>query len=290
MQLLLVYNPRAGGRKAAAAAGEVARLLADGGWSVRTESTRGPGSAAEIVRERRAGLDGVWCLGGDGTVNELLPALVGSGLPLGVLPGGTANVVARELGLPKNVLAAASRLRQGDVRPVTTGCANGRPFLAMAGAGFDAAVTAAVSARLKRWAGRSAFAVAALRTWAAYPYPPVTFRTPAGNLAGTFGVAANTCRYGGGWPMAPAASLADPRLDLVVFRGASRLRYLQYLARLPFGRHIRGADVRLVRADRFTLAASRPFPFQVDGEYAGQVSGLEIVARPASLSLWFPAD
>ena len=289
MRLLLVYNPRAGGRRVPACAGAVSRLLAAAGWSVRAEPTRGPGTAGDIVREHRAGLDGVWCLGGDGTVNDLLPALVGSGLPLGVLPGGTANVVARELGLPKDALAAARRLLGGGVRPVTTGCANGRPFLAMAGAGFDAAVTAAVSARLKRWTGRAAFAAAALRTWAAYPYPLVTFQTPAGTLAGTFGVAANTRRYGGGWPMAPSASLGDPRLDLVVFRGGCRLRYLQYLARLPFGRHVRGADVRLVRAERFTLRAGRPFPYQVDGEYAGEVGELEIIARPASLALWFPA-
>ncbi|MBP7865561.1 MAG: diacylglycerol kinase family lipid kinase [Acidobacteria bacterium] len=286
--VLLLHNPASGSAPRQRRLRTVVEGLRSGGWAVDAVPTSGPGSAAGIVAARADRIDGVICLGGDGTVHEMLPSLVRTPLFLGILPAGTANVTAGELGLRAGTADAARRLVRGEVRPVTVGEAGGRFFLAMAGVGFDARVVSAVSPRLKRRFGRGAFALAAIRTVLSYDFPEVRFIFDTGECSGTFGVVSNLSRYGGRWLMAPSAALDDPRLDLCVFQGKGLAAYARYFARVRKGRHLGEKDVIHRKITHLRLEGPASVLVELDGEPAGSLP-VEIRALPRALNLRFPA-
>src|SRR5579862_1748915 len=151
----LIYNPIAGHGGSLAELEAARDVLAARGWLVRLEATAGPGAATALAGDAvERGDDVVIVAGGDGTINEAIQALAGTTVALGVLPVGTVNVWAREIGLPAHPVAAAALLADGDSRTIDLGRAGERLFLLMAGAGFDGAVTGLVESRLKRAMGR----------------------------------------------------------------------------------------------------------------------------------------
>ncbi len=174
---LLIYNPNAGNRIRMSQLSAICRLFADRGWPVIPHPTRGPRMAADVVREYSADIDGVIVLGGDGTLNEVLPAVVGTPLFVAIMPGGTANVLAHELQLPLRLNRAVDGLTGGHIRAVNVGRANDRHFLAMAGAGFDARIVEAMPAHLKSRLGRLAFVLEAMRQLRRYDFTAIRFCT-----------------------------------------------------------------------------------------------------------------
>ncbi len=284
---LLVYNPAAGERVGLDQITTICRLFSERGWRVLPVPTQGPGTAPEIIRAFSQEVESVIVLGGDGTVNEALQALVGTRLSLGVLPGGTANVIARELGMPRHLEKAVVSLTGGVRKRVTAGRAAGRYFLAWAGVGFDAVVCEQVSARMKRRIGRAAFVLEALRQAARYDFPPVLFTGDGQQWQAPFGVVANTRRYGGSLHIAPEASMEDPALDMCLFRGSGFGSYARHFVRLLLREHTRHPDVVYRKVQRVEISSQRNIPYQLDGELAGHLP-LVIECVPQALELIFP--
>ncbi len=292
---ILIYNPAAGRRLGRRLRIEpVLAALGRGVETVEAAPTTGPGVATELGR--RAGLEGfdlVAVCGGDGTVNEVANGLVGGSVPLAVLPAGTANVLALELGLardPERAAAAVPHLEPlsvslGRLRPAG---APERYFLLMAGAGLDASIVRHLDLRLKSRLGILSY------WWAGAgelgrPRRPFQVTFDGRRLESTFALAALSSYYGGGLRLARRAHLLSGRLELVLFHSRSTTRYLVYLAAAACGRLEQLPDVTFSAAGRLTMTNQGldPVYVQVDGELAGRLPA-EIELVPAALTLLAP--
>lgn len=285
---LLLYNPASGRQTRLEEIARVCRLLDGHGWAVLPVPTRGPGTAARQVMEHRDEIDTVIVLGGDGTIHEVLQALPGSGLTLGILPGGTANVLARETGMPGRLEEAAAAMVQGRPTMVSAGLAGGRYFLAMAGIGFDAAVVEGLSSRLKTRLGRGAFAWEAFRQLRRYHFRPARFLINGGIHEAPFAVVSNIRLYAGGFVMAPSGSLTEDTFDLCLFTGYGLTRYLRYWFALMRGRHLQLPEIIHRKAKELIIEGDPAIPVQLDGEPAGRLP-VRIVCHPEAVRLILPS-
>lgn len=254
--------------------------------------------AAGAVHEQ---VDVVFALGGDGTANEVLQALAGTPVTLGIIPGGGANVLARSLGLPNDAVRATGELlehlRAGRQRRITLGRAGGRYFGFNAGYGFDAAVVRHIEqhAHLKRAFRQAAFVWSTTREWlvgSGREGATVTVSLPDGSELGPVAVSiiANTDPYTylGPRPMHvhPDASF-ELGLDLLTI-GAVPTHQLVRIAAGAFrdGSHLTRPGVRYLHdLTGFTLRGTQPLPLMVDGDYAGEHREVVFEAVPEALSV-----
>ncbi len=266
----LIYNPTAGGRRALARRDAALQGLAAAGWHARLLPTGGPGHATMLAREAAAqSLAAIFVLGGDGTVREAakgLLGLAGSAPPLGILAGGTTNVLARELGLPLDPARAAGESAFWSARPFDVGLYGEEPFLMMVSAGLDAAALANQHSWLKRRLGRLGVVAQGLAAWWTYDFPALTLSTAGESWKATFAAVSNISRYGGSFKLAPAAKVDDGRLELVSFSGTGRLATLAFAAAVATGRHLRRPDVRALPVTNVTLNGPRGLRVQADGD------------------------
>jgi len=254
----------------------IAERLATGGYRAEPLLTAAPGDATRLAREAAAaGAEAVFALGGDGTLREAAAGLLGSGVPLGPLPGGTANVLTLALGLPRDPVAAAVALARAEPRPLDVGLANGRPFLMMASAGLDAALVADLHPLGKRWLGRIGIAAQGLAAWWSYGYPAIEVLLDGVRYRASFVAVANIALYGGPFRLVPDARPDDRRLDLLLFSGLGRTATLGLVRDLLRGAHLRRPDVRVlpigpssaVRISEAAGASGAPdVRLQVDGD------------------------
>ncbi|MGI9605429.1 MAG: diacylglycerol/lipid kinase family protein [Acidimicrobiales bacterium] len=264
------------------------------------------GHATRIAQGAAAkGVDVVAVLGGDGTLNEAANGIAGTSTALAPLPGGSTNVFARTLGLPEDPVHATAvtleALDRGSIRTIGLGSANERYFLFHCGVGYDAAVVEQVEKRgqLKRWAGHPLFAFAAVDTWLRHydrknPHFTVHFADDDTIDKGYFAICLNTDPYTylGTRPfsVAPAATLDRPMSVITLTSlGAYRLGRLAYdTLRSDDGVSTgRGVDLHTdVRA--VTMRSETPFPFQLDGDFLGEVTEIEFAWEPDMLHLVVP--
>ena len=303
MKLLLLVNASA---SAVTARGRVViqkALSAD--HEVTTAETSRRGHASRLAQGAAAdGVDVVVVLGGDGTLNEAANGLAGTATALGVLPGGSTNVFARTIGTPADPIEATgsllAALGRGSVRPIGLGSVNGRYFLFHVGVGFDAAVVAQVERRaeLKRYAGHPLFVWAAFATWFRHydrSRPRFSVRHEPGDVVddGYMTVVQNTNPYTylGSRPLdtAPDAGL-DRALTAFTYRAVDARTLLSSVVAA-----LRGGGVRKVRkiAYRADLSGVEitgygPVPYQVDGDYLGDVESLRFRYEPDALRLVVP--
>ncbi|MGH9673677.1 MAG: diacylglycerol/lipid kinase family protein [Bryobacteraceae bacterium] len=289
----LIYNPNARSlqRRGGSIATSVPEILRGQGCDVTLSPTARAGHATTLAREAvESGADLVLAAGGDGTVNEVLNGMAGGAVPLAVLPAGTANVLACELGLPRDPVRAAERLSGLTPRRIALGLlrAAGLPpryFLLFAGVGLDARIASDVEMAFKRRAGRLAY------WWAGFaqlgkPVPEFTVRADGMEVRAGFALASRVRNYGGDLEIAREASLFENRFALVAFEGASAWTYLRYLAGVALNRLPGMRGVALRHARRVEFAGER-IPVQVDGELAGHTpAAVEIV--PDALTLLVP--
>jgi diacylglycerol kinase (ATP) len=289
-RIRLVFNPRAGRAGRAPVLAEQARAFAAArAWEVAAVATRHPGHATTLAREALAeGCELVVAIGGDGTLNEVASALVGTDATLGLLPCGSGNGLARHLGLTARGAAWAA-LAGGAVRRIDSGTAAGRPFFNAAGLGFDAVL----SERFNRLAVRGPLAYAratlgALRAYRPEPYI-VHLAGQAPLRASAFLVAAaNSDEYGNACRIAPGARVDDGRLDLTLLRRVDAWTALPLAARLFSGRLVANKEVLRWRAESCVIERTRPGLLHTDGEAHAGPAAVEIRIRPASLSVLVP--
>ena len=289
-RLLVIRNPVARRRHGRRFDDTIAALAARG-CALTIVETTGPGAARTIAGDaREEDFDGVAVAGGDGTVNEVINGLGRKALPVGLIPLGTANVLARELELPFDPPGVAETIARGPSVPIHLGDVNGRRFVLMAGVGFDAFVVSRVPARLKRVAGKAAYVAETLRSAVAYRFPPFRL-TLDGNLAhAASAVIANGRLYGGPFTCTPDARLGDPLLHVCLFERGGRLNAARYAVGLVTGRLDRLADVRVVAAREVVVEGPVGDPVQGDGDIVGLLPAritvapevIHVIRRPAA--------
>jgi YegS/Rv2252/BmrU family lipid kinase len=291
---VLIFNPAAG--RAASKRKNLPRLverLAELGIEARPAPTEGPGHASELAGQAVAeSMDLALAWGGDGTVNEVARGLLRSPVALGVLPGGTVNVFARETGIPLDPLAACEVLASGRTRALPVGSASGRPFLLMAGIGLDAAVVDRLnSTRLKRRLGVSAFWLEGIHQLAVYPFPIFRVRAGGREYPASTLIAGKLRTYGNGYLITPDAGVDAPWLDVVLFQGRRRIDYLRYLVGVLSASHTGFADVVHFKTERLELEAPSSVRCQLDGEPLGPAPAwLEVLPGALLAVLPVPAE
>jgi len=204
--------------------------------------------------------------GGDGTLHDVLPRVVQASIPVAILPTGTANVFARELGIPKKLEAALDVIRTGQRRKLRLGIADNRLFHLMAGVGIDGYIIRKVSPSSKKSLGIIAFWLAGFRRFWSYPLKRFGVEIDGNKQEATFAVISNTRFYGGHLKITPDACIFDESLDVCLFKSLSHLAYLRYLWGVLVGSHIHYSDVFYKKAKRIKI---QPFPglsCQLDGE------------------------
>jgi YegS/Rv2252/BmrU family lipid kinase len=308
----LIYNPIAG-RRPAARQREIRKAVAvlrGAGLEIELTPTLGPAMAHELAEQAAAnGAEFILACGGDGTINEVLNGLANRKVPLGILPGGTANILAREVGLPLDPVRAAAQFAQWSPRRIPLGKAtwptagvspNGgrsqdgsstRYFISVAGVGYDAQVVYKLSLKMKLSWGVVGYIVEALRQAFRYQFQGFSCRTDGGpERVATFAAAQRARNYGGWLHLTPKARYFDDRFNLCLFKSKNRARYFLYAALVLARQHYRLEDVELVEAREFccaALAAGDIIRFELDGELAGTLPvTFEIV--PDALSLLVP--
>ncbi|MCP5371112.1 MAG: diacylglycerol kinase family lipid kinase [Hyphomicrobiales bacterium] len=290
-RLLVIHNPTAG-RRRGRFLHDVLADLRGRGIAVTLRPTTGPGDARRLARDAdTAAFDAVAVAGGDGTINEAINGLVARPdrhrLPMALIPMGTANVLAAEIGLECRAADVAAAIAGGRRRRIHLGRANGRLFVMMAGVGFDAHVVATVSPRLKRALGKAAFVWQSLVAMARFPFPTYGVVIDGQRHDAASAVIANGHFYGGRFTCAPAARLDDGLLHVCLFTRPGAWSAFQYAAALVLGRLDRMSSVRVVPARAVEIAGPDRDPVQGDGEIVGHL-GLKVAVAEETLDLIVP--
>jgi YegS/Rv2252/BmrU family lipid kinase len=291
MRAALIYNPESGrGKKKKKLLPHLLERLRYFGVDAQPTPTAAANHATELAREaleRRVELVVVW--GGDGTINEVARGMLGSGTRLGIIPGGTVNVFARETGIPLRLEDASRNLVEGVPRKIPVGRAGGRPFLLMAGIGLDAQVVYGLSPSLKKRLGTLAFWLEGFRLLVVYPFDPLTVRADGKEYEATSVIAGKLRRYGTGYFITPDARLEEPLLDVVLFQGRWGPGYLRYLFGVAGGFHLKLKDVVHIKASRLEVESKARIYYQLDGEVAGTLP-VQLDVLPEALNVVLPPE
>lgn len=304
MKIVLIANASASSVTARTRVVIQKALSADHDVELRETARRG--HATRIAKGAAAeGVDLIAVLGGDGTLNEAANGIVGTTTALAPIPGGSTNVFARTLGLPEDPVHATAvtleAIESNSIRSIGLGSANERYFLFHVGVGFDAAVVEQVEKRghLKRYAGHAFFAWAGFDTWVRHfdrknPHFAVEHSDGTVTTDGYFGICLNTDPYTylGTRPftVVPSATLDAP-LSMVTLRSLSAFNLAKLMMSSlsnPDGVTTgRGVDVRNdVTSARIT--SETPFPYQLDGDYLGDATSIDLKWRPDAIRLVVP--
>jgi diacylglycerol kinase (ATP) len=300
---LLIHNPNAGnggvGRRQML--DQARRILSSGGIEAELVETRGPGDATQMAQQ--ATMEGrqlVIACGGDGTLNEVVNGLAaeqnGHRVPLALLPGGTANVLAKELDLPWDIPGAAEKLIHGQLKDIALGLATPieqpdkkRYFLSVAGAGPDGMIVYAIDLDLKARVGILAYWWQGAREVFRYKFPH--FRVVGGGqkISATLVVVGRTKHYGGPFKITTEADLYENKFELMALTTQSGFRYLSYLPSLWFQK-LRGTDgVHFWKSNSIVCEPldSNPVYAQIDGEPLARLP-VEFKIVPHALKLLVP--
>ncbi|MER5635425.1 diacylglycerol kinase [Kitasatospora sp. NPDC002227] len=293
--LALVTNPAAGHGRAVRAAERAEARLRERGLAVRVLTGADPADTLRLIREAVArGVDALAVVGGDGIVHLALQALAGSGVPLGIVPGGTGNDHAREYGLPLgDPEAAADVIADGHVTTADLGLAEtadgtSRYFGTVLAAGFDSLVTDRAN-RLPWPRGRMRYNLAILAEFA--ELRPLAFRLVLADGTTlerplTLAAVGNTRYYGGGMAICPAADRADGQLDVTLVDAMPRLRVARFFPTVFKGTHVQHPGVTTHRTPSLRLE-SPGITAYADGEYLGPLPA-EVRVLPDELRVIVP--
>jgi len=298
---MLIFNPAAGWRDWREDLLEVVGYFAQQGWEITWRETWGPGDATTFAREAVAkGYDVTLAAGGDGTISEVVNGLAGTEVALGVLPIGTGNVCAREMGLPlwgiirRDFLEeAAAALVEGRRRQVDVGRAGQHYFLLWAGVGLDAKVTEAIEPRTrtqKRW-GTLAYAVAFAAVARDFKgaSAKITIDDETFWEQVIFVLVSNAQLYGGIFRLTPQARLDDGLFDVCIFKGYDWSSTLGHATAILTGQYLNGPKVAYYRARRVVVETAVPLPVQLDGDPKA-VTPIELEVVPKALTIIVPRD
>ena len=284
----VIFNPRARSQKGS----RVLRFIESHADRLELHPTNYAGEAREIAaRFATQGVPVVIAAGGDGTLNEVVNGLVGSRTLLGVLPAGTMNVFAREMGIPFDSLEQAFQvIERGFVQDVDLFGANGAPFVQMAGVGFDALVIEETTWESKKLLGPLAYLLAAVKVLGAKPPKLEVICGDGRREEGVAVLAGNGSLYGGPFKFFRNANNHDSKLDMLIYKEAGYRLVLDSLRGLAFGGIDLMASTTYLQAGEFTVRADVEVPVQVDGEWIGRFREVHFVETAHRLRVIAPEE
>jgi diacylglycerol kinase (ATP) len=267
-------------------------------WRARVESvargcvicaTSRAGEAEALARHAaQEGFEKIVAAGGDGTINEVVNGLAGSNAALGLLPIGTMNVFATELGLPAHDLALCWQIIQGEhTRLVDLPSANGKFFVQLAGVGLDAQVVKETSLTLKRSFGPLSYLISAAQIAAREP-PRLFLESENSPIdEGSFVLVGNGRLYGGPFPFFKHAAIDDGLFDVIAFKRLGYLEIIKYLQDVVFSSEIRVPEIEYFQTRRLRVTSDREVPVELDGELVGNCP-VEFQVRERTLRVLTP--
>jgi diacylglycerol kinase (ATP) len=274
-------------------------VLRRAGVAVDLRLTSSPGDGRHLARAAvKDGCDLVIVCGGDGTINEVINGMVRGQVPLAILPGGTANIVAKELGLPGSILKAARRLSSwrpckiplGQASWEESGSIRQRYFLAVAGVGFDARIISQLNLDMKLRLGVVAYGWEAVRQVFQYSFPHFQCGVNGSTASATFAVIQRSSRYAGWLRLARPHSIRELDFSCCIFEGAGPARYFRYALGILSQTHRQLPDVQFLKGSSVRCEdkqTEHPIYFEVDGEMAGRIP-VTFEAVPDALTLLAP--
>jgi YegS/Rv2252/BmrU family lipid kinase len=298
---MLIVNPASGPWKVEGQLPGVLRHLEQHDWSSTLHLTTRPGEATELAQQARDDdLDAVFVVGGDGTINEVINGLAESQVALGVLPGGTGNVWAKELGLPTRsprhwlpIVESAKALVPGTIRRIDLGMANGRYFLQWAGVGLDAEVTYTMEPRTRTQKRLGALGYIVAGVVVASTMAGIRTRVYVDDQRiyrrSILVVISNSQLYGGMVRIATDARLDDGLLDVNVFAGTGFGSAVRTALGVVTGLHVRDPRHSYYQGRNIRIESIKPMPVSVDGDPFG-TTPLECEVIPRALSVLIPQD
>jgi len=268
---VIVYNPTAGQKDRRKQINGVIDRARERGLELINAPTSGPGDATAIVKTfLKRDLDVGVASGGDGAVSEAAAGLVGSAVPLAILPAGTSNVLAVELGIPRDVDAAEALLTEGVPTPIPVADAEGRPFLMWAGTGIDARVMDNMNLTLKRWLGRSGIFFTAADQFARYEFPRLEVEIDGKKHDATFAVVSRAKHYAGEWIIAPDAKIGESIFDVVLFPHRDHAKLFRLFREMQRGDagHLSEGLAHIVRGHDVSIRSLEDYNIEVqlDGD------------------------
>jgi YegS/Rv2252/BmrU family lipid kinase len=297
---VLIYNPRSGTHDIQASLTGALEVFREQGWQIDVQRTQQAGDVERYsAAARQAGYAVVLTAGGDGSLNEAANALAHSAVALGTLPSGTANVWARQIGLPMpaplypaHMADVARALCAGLVRPIDLGRTNERYFLLWSGAGLDAYVTSKIEPRppwVKRW-GVLGYGLRA--AWHAVQYrgTPMTIRIddqPVWRGRTLMVLISNIQLYAGIVRPSPAARVDDGWLDVCIFKGASFAYTARHFVSIALGQTAQNPQLDNLRGRRIRISAKQPTAVHADAEPIG-VTPIDVQVQPSALRVIVP--
>lgn len=290
---ILISNPKTGryASRRLRPIEETLSQLRSLGVDAELKLTTRPHEATEIAaRAARNGSSDVIVAGGDGTINEAIQGLAGTKARLAIIPRGTANVLARQLGLPLDEREAAAVAARGKSQRIHLGLAINetakRYFALMAGIGLDASIVRHVRPRLKKRIGKGAFWISGLSHLASWSPHPFTLEIDGREYRATFAAIGKAPRYGGDLAITPGARLDQPEFEVCMIDTASRFRYLRLLSyALREGMPRDNPSVRFMKTT--LVKAYGDAPVQIDGELIGALP-MRFEIAPESLEVIVP--
>jgi diacylglycerol kinase (ATP) len=284
MRALILSNPIAGSGRAEGKARSLVARLEERGVTCEHLATHARGEARALARERARGFDMVVAVGGDGTLNEVIDGLPEDAPPLGLLPAGTANVLAHELGLPVEGAPCADVLLAGHRRELDLMRVNGRVSFLMVGVGFDAAVLLELERRRHGTISKLSYLLPIARAFAGYRLPALRVSLDGGPFEPWSQALFTNVRWLG-TPLLRfdhAPRHGDGEVESYLLRGRTRCAPAGWALRFACARVAGGGAFRRVRRAR--IEAATPVPYQIDGDFAGTTPlDLEVLPRPLTL-------
>lgn len=300
-QALLLYNPAAGRLPIRPFIGGIIRPLRSAGWKIEVVETISARDATRMAQQAAAEqYDAVFAIGGDGTVGQVAGGLVNTHTALAVLPGGTMNVWAQELGLYSFDWLHMSALRQNarvlarsEVHPVDVGVCNGRTFLLWAGCGLDAKVIGDLEprARIEKYLAVPRYVAASMYNATIWHGMNLHVWNGDESVDGHFllAVATNIRKYAGGIAiLSPDAYIDDGEMDLWLMTGNSITDALRHFFDLLAGRHLQSDEARKLPFSRVRIESETDFPVETDGEPVMSTKQVEMRVEKQALNVLLP--
>lgn len=286
MKATFIVNPISGRSSKESIVGAIAGSVDMDRYEVTIRFTAAPGHATTLASEAvQSGQQLVVAVGGDGTVNEVARALVGTDAVLGIIPCGSGNGLARHLHIPMNPRKAIEILNQGQIRKIDTLTVNGTPCFCTAGVGYDAFVSEEYAKEPTR--GLVTYVRKAVENWFDYTPEQYLIETEEGMFSRTALAitCANANQWGNGFHVAPKASLTDGLIDVTIIHPIKPLNALPMPVQILGYSFDKNPGVETFKTSGLTIRRATPAPLHIDGEPQSGTKDITIALRPASLGV-----
>lgn len=287
-RLFLIINPISGIHTKKGLDEKLVRSLCERGFEVDVEFTKGKGDATNLARMAvEQGYDGVLACGGDGTINETAQALIGTGVPMGIIPAGSGNGLARHIGIPIDPMLSLDVISERFIRDCDYGEVNGRPFFCTFGLGFDAAVSDRFAAASSR--GKLTYVRSALHEFINYQARTYRIIADGEEITDRAYIVAicNANQYGNNAYIAPDASITDGKLDLVVIHNPDRMHAVVLGMELMAGTLSEQRGIIKRKVSSVEIRFQNPGPAHIDGEPLSDIgTDIRVDCRAGGLKLF----